>query len=114
MLTFSGQRLQAIKNPSNGRELGYARMDPVLLDRLNVEEREDRLLVRLDQVPELLKTALITVEDREFYNHDGVSPMAILRALVVNLKAGRTVQAAVLDPAVGEKLIFNSRPQPLA
>lgn len=91
-LTFSGLRLQAIKNPANGRELGYARMDPVLLDRLNVEKREDRLLVRLDQVPELLKTALITVEDREFYKHDGVSPMAILRALVVNVKAGRTVQ----------------------
>ncbi|MGO4999245.1 penicillin-binding protein 1B [Oceanisphaera sp. W20_SRM_FM3] len=92
LLTFAGQRLQSIKNPTNGRELGYARMDPVLLDRLNVEKREDRLLVRLDQVPELLKTALITVEDREFYNHDGVSPMAILRALVVNVKAGRTVQ----------------------
>ncbi|MFD1006582.1 penicillin-binding protein 1B [Oceanisphaera ostreae] len=92
LLTFSGQRLQRMQNPANGRELGYARMDPVLLDRLNVEEREDRLLVRLDQVPELLKTALITVEDRDFYEHDGVSPMAILRALVVNIKAGRTVQ----------------------
>ncbi|ART80243.1 penicillin-binding protein 1B [Oceanisphaera avium] len=91
-LTFAGQRLQAIKNPVNGRELGYARMDPVLLDRLNVDKREDRLLVRLDQVPELLKTALITVEDRDFYKHDGVSPMAIIRALVVNLKAGRTIQ----------------------
>ena len=92
LLTFSGQRLQSIKNPINGRELGYARMDPVLLDRLNVEDREDRLLVRLNQVPELLRIALITVEDRDFYQHDGVSPMAILRALVVNLKAGRTVQ----------------------
>lgn len=92
LLTFSGQRVQRMQNPSNGRELGYARMDPVLLDRLNVEKREDRLLVRLDQVPELLKTALITVEDRDFYEHDGVSPLAILRALVVNIKAGRTVQ----------------------
>ena len=92
LLTFSGQRLQRMQNPGNGRELGYARMDPVLLDRLNVEKREDRLLVRLDQVPELLKTALLTVEDRDFYEHDGVSPLAILRALVVNIKAGRTVQ----------------------
>ncbi|WP_417617318.1 penicillin-binding protein 1B [Oceanisphaera sp.] len=92
LLTFSGQRLQRMQNPSNGRELGYARMDPVLLDRLNVEKREDRLLVRLDQVPELLKTALLTVEDKDFYEHDGVSPLAILRALVVNIKAGRTVQ----------------------
>lgn len=92
LLTFSGQRLQRMQNPANGRELGYARMDPVLLDRLNVEKREDRLLVRLDQVPELLTTALITVEDRDFYKHDGVSPLAILRALVVNIKAGRTVQ----------------------
>ncbi|ATG72666.1 peptidase [Zobellella denitrificans] len=92
LLTFDGQRLVRMQNPANGRELGYARMDPVLLDRLNVEQREDRLLVRLDQVPELLVTTLLTVEDRDFYRHDGVSPLAILRALVVNLKAGRTVQ----------------------
>ncbi|MBO1520370.1 penicillin-binding protein 1B [Oceanisphaera pacifica] len=92
LLSFSGQRLTRMQNPDNGRELGYGRMDPVLLDRLNVEKREDRLLVRLDQVPELLKTALITVEDRDFYQHGGVSPLAILRALVVNIKAGRTVQ----------------------
>ncbi|MFP2771049.1 penicillin-binding protein 1B [Oceanisphaera sp. KMM 10153] len=92
LLTFEGQRLKRMQNPGNGRELGYARMDPVLLDRLNVEKREDRLLVRLDQVPPLLVTALLTVEDRDFYQHDGVSPLAILRALVVNIKAGRTVQ----------------------
>ncbi|MDV2857196.1 penicillin-binding protein 1B [Oceanimonas sp. CAM02] len=92
LLSFDGQRLSRMQNPDNGRELGYARMDPVLLDRLNVDEREDRLLVRLDQVPELLVQALITVEDRDFYQHDGVSPLAILRALVVNIKAGRTVQ----------------------
>ncbi|MBR9858763.1 MAG: penicillin-binding protein 1B [Gammaproteobacteria bacterium] len=92
LLTFEGQRLKRMQNPGNGRELGYARMDPVLLDRLNVEKREDRLLVRLDQVPPLLVTALLTVEDRDFYEHDGVSPLAILRALVVNIKAGRTVQ----------------------
>ncbi|WP_417607376.1 penicillin-binding protein 1B [Oceanimonas baumannii] len=92
LLSFEGQRLSRMQNPGNGRELGYARMDPVLLDRLNVDEREDRLLVRLEQVPELLVQALLTVEDRDFYQHDGVSPLAILRALVVNIKAGRTVQ----------------------
>lgn len=92
LLTFSGQRLERMQNPDNGRELGYARMDPVLLDRLNVEKREDRLLVRLEQVPELLTTALLTVEDKDFYKHGGVSPMAIMRALMVNIKAGRTVQ----------------------
>ncbi|WP_344960057.1 penicillin-binding protein 1B [Zobellella aerophila] len=91
-LTFEGQRLKKMQNAENGRELGYARMDPVLLDRLNVEKREDRLLVRLEQVPPLLITALLTVEDKDFYQHDGVSPLAILRALVVNIKAGRTVQ----------------------
>src|SRR5699024_5738417 len=92
LLTFAGQRLDRMQNPDNGRELGYARMDPVLLDRLNIEQREDRLLVRLEQVPKLLTNALLTVEDKDFYHHGGVSPMAILRALIVNIKAGRTVQ----------------------
>ncbi len=42
--------------------------------------------------------ALLATEDRNFYQHDGVSPLAIARAMVVNVKAGRTVLGvAVID-----------------
>ncbi|AHX59637.1 MULTISPECIES: penicillin-binding protein 1B [Aeromonas] len=91
-LTFNGARLEGIQSLENQRQLGYAQMDPVLLDRLNTEDREDRLLVRIAEVPDSLLVTLLTTEDRDFYQHGGVSPVAIMRAMVANLLAGRTVQ----------------------
>ena len=80
-LTFNGARLEGIQSLENQRQLGYAQMYPVLLDRLNTEDREDRLLVRLSEVPDSLLVTLLTTEDRDFYQHGGVSPVAIMRAI---------------------------------
>lgn len=67
-------------------------LEPLLLDRILPESKEDRVLVSLQAVPEELLDTLLLVEDRDFYFHHGVSPLGILRALYQNLKAGRTVQ----------------------
>ncbi|WDD98223.1 penicillin-binding protein 1B [Thalassomonas actiniarum] len=67
-------------------------LEPVLLDRIVPENKEDRVLVGLENVPEALLDTLLLVEDRDFYFHAGVSPLGILRALVQNIRAGRTVQ----------------------
>lgn len=92
VLTFSGQRLVQIQNGQNGHELAYVRMDPVLLDRLNSNELEDRILLHLNQVPSTFSNMLILVEDRDFYHHGGVSLLSIARAFFANLRAGHTVQ----------------------
>ncbi|SEL20576.1 penicillin-binding protein 1B [Colwellia chukchiensis] len=68
------------------------KLEPLLLDRILPESKEDRVLVSLQMVPERLLDTLLLVEDRDFYFHHGVSPLGILRALYQNLKAGRTVQ----------------------
>jgi penicillin-binding protein 1C len=53
-----------------------------------------RVPVALDQVdPDFVK-ALIAVEDERFWWHPGVDPVAILRALGTNLRAGRVVSGA--------------------
>ncbi|KUE80511.1 penicillin-binding protein 1B [Aeromonas schubertii] len=91
-LTFNGPRLATIASLDKGRPMGFAQMDPVLLDRINTEDREDRLLVRIAEVPDSLLVTLLTTEDRDFYQHGGVSPVAIARAMVANLLAGHTVQ----------------------
>jgi len=67
-------------------------LEPLLIDRLVPENKEDRVIVALELVPERLIDALLLVEDRDFYFHAGISPMGILRALMSNIRAGKTVQ----------------------
>lgn len=75
-----------------GKSIEFARLEPQLVEHLVSPHQEDRELLRLEQVPALLKDTLLLVEDRDFYQHRGVSPLSVLRAFWVNLTAGRTVQ----------------------
>lgn len=46
---------------------------------------DDRIIVPLDQVSEYMGDAVVAVEDRRFYEHGGVDPEGLFRALVQNL-----------------------------
>lgn len=47
---------------------------------------------RLNEIPDYVPQAFLAIEDRRFYEHEGVDRMAVLRALFANLRAGGTVQ----------------------
>jgi len=90
-LRFSGQKLATIKDKF-GRRLNSARLEPVQIARIGNDSKQDREFVPLDKFPPMLKDTLLVVEDRNFYQHHGVSVWSIMRALYSNIKAGRTVQ----------------------
>lgn len=48
--------------------------------------------VLLEELPAHVPQAVIATEDRRFYSHLGIDPLALVRATVVNLRAGRVVQ----------------------
>ncbi len=51
----------------------------------NVHAEQNRVPVKISQVPEHLKDAFIAVEDVRFYDHAGVDPKGIMRALIANI-----------------------------
>ena len=55
---------------------------------------ENREVVTLDQVSPEMKLAVLAMEDGNFYQHHGVNPVGIARALVINISSGGTVQGA--------------------
>ncbi len=68
------------------------RLDPMLVGSIYPNAGQDRVLVKLDEVPPLLPAGLIYIEDRNFEHHLGLDPKAIVRASWANLRAGRAVQ----------------------
>jgi penicillin-binding protein 1B len=89
---FDERQVAEIYDPAARQGRALLRMDPLLIGSIYPTQGEDRVLVRLDEVPPLLPAALIHIEDRNFERHFGLDPRAIARAAWANLRAGRAVQ----------------------
>ncbi len=70
------------------------RLSPALIGSFYPKNNEDRVLLDLAHTPPLLCKTLIAVEDRSFNSHHGIDPLAILRAMLINLREGRASQGA--------------------
>jgi len=109
MLHFSDTGLQRIQSLETKKDFGYLRIEPKMLGMLEKNKDQQRLFLRREEFPEVMVDALLVTEDRDFYQHEGVSPLAIARAMVVNLKAGRTVQGgSTLTQQLAKNLFLNS------
>ena len=53
---------------------------------------ERRTVIPFEQIPDGTKLAFLAAEDASFYEHEGLNYFGIARALIANLRAGRTVQ----------------------
>ena len=83
--------IAALENRA-GAPVAVARLEPLELGSIHPGHDEDRVLVRLEQVPPELVGMLLAVEDRRFAEHHGLSLRGMGRALVRNLRAGRIVE----------------------
>jgi penicillin-binding protein 1A len=63
--------------------------DGVVLATLTHERRE---LAKMSEFPKQLIDAVVAIEDSQFYQHRGISPRALFRAVWVNLREGRYAQ----------------------
>lgn len=80
------------------------RLDPLRIGGIYPDHKEDRIVLGLDAMPKTLVAGLIAVEDRSFYSHIGVSPTAIVRAMIANIKKGAIVQGG---STISQQLIRN-------
>ncbi len=90
-LKFSSNGLAAIKDDA-GRSVSLVRMEAPEIGSIHPTHNEDRVLVKSSELPKALVRILLEIEDRDFFDHHGVDPKAILRAVWANITAGKMVQ----------------------
>ncbi len=73
---------------------------------------EKRLFVPEDKIPDLVKQAFISAEDKNFYNHFGVDIIGIIRAVLVNIKnlgsGRRPTGASTITQQVAKNFLLSS------
>jgi penicillin-binding protein 1B len=91
-VTLSSGRVASVSDLARRGTLESARLDPARIATLYGQKQEERRLVRLEEVPELLVTGLQAVEDRDFSRHHGIDLSGMARALWVAIKSGGEVR----------------------
>ncbi|MDJ0623382.1 MAG: penicillin-binding protein 1B [Desulfocapsaceae bacterium] len=91
-IQFVDNQIGSISSTISSENLPFVRFDPARIGSFHPLIHEDRVILQQDQIPEMLKLALMAVEDKKFYSHHGISISGIARAFIVNIKAGKTVQ----------------------
>ncbi len=89
--TSGAGRITSIRN-ADGQSLATLILDPEVIGAVPGERGRDRIPVRLEEVPAHLIDALLTVEDRRFYEHGALDPRRIAGAVLSNLRQGRLAE----------------------
>ncbi len=91
-IQFNASSITDMTRLDNAANVAIFRLDPVQIGSFYPTLKEDRILIKLENAPDALIQGLLATEDRNFYQHVGISFKAIARAIYVNLKAGSLVQ----------------------
>ncbi len=67
---------------------------------------EKRQYLPIDQIPKLMRDSLLAVEDARFYDHVGIDPIGVLRAVVSNVTGGRTQGASTITQQVARTFLL--------
>lgn len=76
---------------------------------LGTLSHEKRYVITLDDMPKYLPMAFLAIEDSAFYQHPGINPLAILRAMLVNFERGTKSQGgSTITQQIVKQLLLSS------
>ena len=109
LVDFNRSGIAGVRDRKSGPVI-LARLDPLQIGSIYPSHQQDRILVSLDEVPQVFKDGLLAVEDRGFYDHFGLSVSGIARALVTNVQSGSLRQGgSTLTQQLAKNLFFTPK-----
>ncbi len=90
-----------------GHALYKSVLNEVSLEAKIEKVKQDKTYVLLDNIPNYYKNAVVSVEDRRFYEHGPVDFIAIARAIFTNVRYGEFLQGgSTITQQVAKNLYF--------
>jgi penicillin-binding protein 1B len=94
VLKFAGGRVSEVFSLSDHTERTQYLLEPELITNLFDRNREKRRLVKYKDIPKVLIEAVVSAEDKRFFQHAGFDPLRIIKAAYVDLRQHRKEQGA--------------------
>ena len=94
VIKFANGRISQIVSLADNTSRSQFQIEPQLITNLFERNREKRRLVKFADLPPVLVNAVTSAEDKRFFQHAGLDPIRILKALYVDFKEGRKDQGA--------------------
>ena len=93
----------------DGISIDLIRLEPMPIGGMYPSHMQDRLLLDRSQVPEELIEIILLVEDKSFFDHQGICYRCIFRALIENVKAQEIEQGgSTITQQLAKSLFFSS------
>ena len=91
---FTNGKVSAIADLSSLDKVAFERLNPLRIASIYPQQREDRILVKLKEVPKVLIDGLIANEDRNFWKHPGIDPKGLIRSIYITYIKREHLQGA--------------------
>ena len=84
-------RIKDIRGEPSKKRYPAQALEPELVTYLFDEDREKRRRVRLEELPDHLVNAVLAIEDRRFFSHPGLDPLALAARALRNLRSDSAI-----------------------
>lgn len=91
-ITTGGGEIRSIAALPAKRPLDMVELEPEEIMLFYGDEQERRRLITIKEAPENLINAILAAEDKHFFQHHGLDPLGIARAMLINLWHGEIRQ----------------------
>jgi penicillin-binding protein 1B len=107
---FGGSTVVRIVPIAGGPQRDSAEIEPELITNLFDSSREKRRVVRYDDLPSFLVSAVLAAEDKRFYEHGGLDLIRVVGAALADLRRGQKAQgASTIDMQVARSFFFTTK-----
>ncbi len=91
LISFENGKVTAIdETGKDSRNLAAYELEPQLVTALfEGEERSKREIIKFEEIPQSLVDAVLAIEDRRFFQHNGVNYFRLMEAAAIDVREGR-------------------------
>jgi penicillin-binding protein 1B len=108
VIKFRAGKVARIISLADNTERTEYTLEPELISNLFDKNREKRRLVKYEDIPPVLVHAVVSAEDKRFFQHSGFDPVRIIKSAYVDVKKGQNAQgASTLSMQLAGMLLLN-------